>query len=186
MDSAYETAQVLAKPPRPLGLSLAIFASVMLYSILPLVQVSMVLIVQYRLLNRPLTLDLGDEHGEVTPIMAGGDYLGVDVAALVAQTLLGIAFLAISIAAWRGRPAWIRQVLLVAVLGLTALTAVVTLIPLLSQPDLRYGIDSGREIVQQALCGRLLATLIIPLYVVWYLNRGPARAFFRGYYLPEP
>jgi hypothetical protein len=27
---------------------------------------------------------------------------------------------------------------------------------------------------------------LVSFYVVWYLNRGPARAFYRGYYLPDP
>jgi hypothetical protein len=27
--------------------------------------------------------------------------------------------------------------------------------------------------------------VVLPLYVVWYLNRAPSRAFYRGYYLPE-
>jgi hypothetical protein len=26
----------------------------------------------------------------------------------------------------------------------------------------------------------------VMLYTLWYMNRGPARAFYRGYYLPAP
>ena len=171
------------KPPRPFGLSLAIFASVMLYSLLPLLQVAMVLIVQLRLRNMELRIPGGD--GEIAPLAVGGDFTGVPSGGLILQTVLAIAFLAIAVMAWRGRPSWIRVALIVSVLGLLGLTALSTASTLLTSPTLETGIDSGEPLRQSFQWGRLIVSALIALYVLWYMNRGPARAFYRGYYLPE-
>jgi hypothetical protein len=40
--------------------------------------------------------------------------------------------------------------------------------------------------VRSLLASRALLTLLVPLYVLWYMNRAPARAFYRGCYLAEP
>jgi hypothetical protein len=168
------------KPGRTFGLSLAIIASVMLFTILPLLQVSMVLVVQYRLQNAQPALD------GVEPIAMGGDYTGVPDFSLFLQTLLGLAYLLIAIFAWRGHPRSIRQITIATVCGLTLLTLVVSLIPLINQPNLNTGFDSGSNLSRSLSLGRLVMSTLIPLYVVWYMSRGPARAFYRGYYLTEP
>ncbi len=170
------------KPGRTLGVSLAIFASVMLFSILPLMQVAMVLILRYRMQS----VNLPDGTSAVQPIAVGGDYTGVTDLGLVLQSLLGVVFIIIAVFAWRGRPAWIRLALLVAVLVLTVVTVALSILPLISGSNLNAGIDSGAAIVHTLLSSRLAASLLVALYVVWYMNRGPARAFYRGYYLTEP
>lgn len=172
------------KPGRTFGLSLAIIASVLLFTVMPLMQVSMVLLVQYRLSQQMPSLPLGGE--EVEPIAVGGDFTGVDDGTLVLQTLVGLAFLAIAVFAWRGRPQWIRFVMVAAVCGLTLFTLLASVLPLVSQPDLQGGIDSGAAIARSLLASRTLLSVLIPLYVLWYMNRAPARAFYRGYYLTEP
>jgi hypothetical protein len=171
------------KPGRPFGLSLAIIASVMLFTLIPLMQVSMVLLVQYRL--QSTTLSIGSDSGEVQPIAVGGDFTGVSDSALFVQTLLGLAFLMIAVFAWRGRPSFIRSVFVAAVGGLTLLTLVASALPLLAQPDLQSGFDSGAGISHSLLSTRIVFSLLVPLYVVWYSNRAPARAFFLGYDLAE-
>jgi hypothetical protein len=74
----------------------------------------------------------------------------------------------------------------VAVVILTLVTAALSIAPLLAQPNLSQGIDSGAAIAQTLLSGRLIFSLLLALYVVWYMNRGPARAYYRGYYLTDP
>jgi hypothetical protein len=173
------------KPGRTFGLSLAIIASVLLFSILPLMQVSMVLLVEYRLSQQPPTLPLGNGEN-IQPIAVGGDFTGVADSTLILQTLLGLAFLLVALLAWIGRPPSIRFVLIAAVCTLTLLTLLTSILPLFSAPNLQDGIDSGAGVVRSLLASRALLTLLVPLYVLWYMNRAPARAFYRGCYLAEP
>jgi hypothetical protein len=170
------------KPTRTFGLSLAILASTMIFSVLPLMQVGVVLLLQTRLQQATANLQL--EEG-VAPIAVGGDYLGVSPLALIAQMSMGIAFLIIAIFAWRGRPAFIRQLMIGAVLAMTAIHAFSTVSTLFAQPDFSAGLDSGDAIARPLLWLRLALVLLIPLYVLWYMNRGPARAFYRGYFLTD-
>lgn len=173
-----------AKPGRTLGLSLAIIASVILFSILPLMQVGTVFLLRSRLQTANLTVDKQNQN--IAPLAVGGSYTGVDESALIVQTALGIVFLVIAFFAWRGKPAWIRFVMLASVVVLTLVTVGFSLIPLLSQPDMNQGFDSGESIRDMLLSSRLLLSILVALYVVWYVNRGPARAYYRGYYLPNP
>jgi cytochrome bd-type quinol oxidase subunit 2 len=172
------------KPGRTLGLSLAIIASVILFSILPLMQVGTVLLLRARFEAASLTVD--EQNQNIAPLAVGGSYTGVDESALIVQTVLGVAFLGIAFFAWRGKPAWIRFVMLASVVVLTLVTVGFSILPLLSQPDINQGFDSGAGIRDVLLSGRLLLSILVALYVVWYVNRGPARAYYRGYYLPNP
>ena len=172
------------KPGRTVGLSLAILASAMLFSILPLIQVALVLGLRYRM--QQVNLPIPGEATPAAPIATGGDFTGVPDFNLVVQTVLAVIFLVIAICAWIGRPRWIRLATWVAVLVLTLVTAYLSIAPLLSRPDPSQGIDSGASIAQTLLSGRLLLSILVALYVVWYMNRGPARAFYRGYYLSDP
>jgi uncharacterized membrane protein (UPF0136 family) len=169
------------KPGRTLGLSLAIFASAMLFSILPMLQVAMLLIIHYRFQNTDLALP---GKAVVNPIAIGGSFEGGSDASLIVQVVLGVIFLVIAVCAWRGRPPWIRFVMIAAVVLLTLVTAAFSITPLLDSPDV--GIDSGAALRQTLLSGRMILSLLVALYVVWYVNRGPARAFYRGYYLSKP
>ena len=171
------------RPPRPLGLTLAILASVVLYALLPLLQVAMVLLVQMRLQTMQLTLS--GESGDITPLAVGGDFIGVSIGGLIVQSALALIFLVIAVYAWRGRPIWIRGAMIAAMLGLLGFTVVATVPALLATPSLETGLDSGEPLRQSLHWGKLLLSGLVALYVLWYINRGPARAFYKGYYLPE-
>ncbi len=173
-----------SKPVRTFGLSLAIFASVMLFTLLPLLQVAMIVAVRVRL--QSLSLDVPGEAAAVTPLSAGGSFVGVSDANLVVQAIVGVVFLIIAFFAWRGRPSWIRFVMIGAVVALTALTIFFSVVPLTADPDLANGLDSSAAIAQVLLSSRMVLSIFVAFYVVWYVNRGPARAFYRGYYLPLP
>lgn len=171
------------KPARTLGISLAIIASVMLFTLLPLMQVALILSIRVRI--AAVNLDIPGEPDAVTPMLSGGTLEGVNDVGLVVQVILGLVFLGIAYFAWRGRPGWIRLVMLGAVLALTVATIALSIIPLTGD-DYAAGIDSGTAIRQVLLSSRLLVSVLVALYVVWYMNRGPARAFYRGYYLDDP
>jgi hypothetical protein len=168
------------QPGRPLGVSLAIFMSVVWFSVLPLLQVGLILLVQQRFQH----LDLS--AAGVDPIAYGGDFLGVPTWILGVQSVSGVLFFFFAIFAWRGRPHWMRQALPVAVALLTVIILILTIQQATTQPDFQAGISSMNAISATILKGEFLGSLLVMLYVIWYMNRGPARAFYRGYYLSHP
>ncbi len=168
------------KPGRPIGVSLAIIMSVIWFAVLPLLQVGLLLLIQQRFQNLDFTA------GGIEPIAYGGDFLGVPVWILVVQVICGILILFVAVFAWRGRPRWMRQALPGAVILLTMTTLFLTLRQATTQPDLQAGISSMDAISTAILKGEFLGSLLVMLYVVWYMNRGPARAFYRGHYLIRP
>lgn len=149
----------------------------MLFSLLPLLQVAVLLLLRERF----RAVEFLDDGGAV-----GSYMLGVSDSRLLVQAGLGVAFLAIAAAAWRGRPAGIRLVTVFSVLFLTALTIALDL-SAIAQPTIAgEGFDSGATLADSLLRTRIALSALVGLYVVWYVNRGPARAFYRGYYLKQP
>jgi hypothetical protein len=168
------------RPGRPFGVSLAIIASTCLFSILPLLQVGLILMVRQHFLN----MDFQDRGMDM--IAMGGDLLGVAESSLILQGFLSLLFLLIAIFAWRGKPQSMRFILVTAVFLLTFIKLISLVAPLFLQPIPQIGASSLDEIMQSLAKGQFILELFVLAYVVWYMNRGPARAFYRGYYLPEP
>lgn len=167
----------MPKPGRPLGLSLAIITSALLFSLLPLLQIAILLLLRERL----RAVELLEGGG------AAGSYLtGISDSQLLLQAGLGLLFLAVAVAAWRGRPPAIRLIMVGAVLLLTALTVALDLSAAAQPAAAGEGFDSGAGLADSLLRTRAALSLLVALYVVWYINRGPARAFYRGRYLAEP
>lgn len=168
------------RPSRTLGLSLAILVSIMWFSLLPLMQAGAIILVEWRLREAEQGLSLGDE----LPAFAyGGEFTGVSDTVLWFQAVTGCVFLVIGVGAWRGRPRSIRWIMAASVVILTAITLVTTAAALNQPPSIYEGVDSGGSLATSLLNTRLILTVLIPLYVLWYMNRAPARAFYRGYYL---
>jgi hypothetical protein len=174
---------VTAKPRRPLGVTLAIFASLVLYSAIPLLQIGSILLVEshFKDLDEPFVL-----NGQTLQPITGGDFRGgITDAQLIVQGGLALVFLIIAYFAWRGKPKWMRFAFIGAVLALTAITIVVTTIPTLTDGGSNSG--GSLDVLKEPLAILQLAvSLLVPVYVIWYLNRAPARAFYRGYYLTRP
>lgn len=181
------------KPGRPFGVTLAILISFILYSVVPLLQIGMILLVEWHFRNintSPLLLP----DGSVTqPGTVGGDFRG-DLAdsRLILQGVLACAFIIVAYLAWRGRPRQIRFVFMGSVMLFTALTLGLTVIPsLLENPSLMdrsVSLSSGGSLDTLSvplLCVQFVSSVLVPMYVIWYLNRAPARAFYRGYYLKD-
>ena len=162
------------RPGRPLGVTLAIIASMLLYTCWPILQVVTIL-----RLN-----SLMDTQDGIT---TGIQLTNVPEFVYFVQVFLSLVFFFVALLAWRGRPAIMRFVLVGAVLFFTVFSVVSNILPiLLSQPSLTEGgLDSGQEVAKQLTTGQLIFTILLPVYVIWFMNRGPSRAFYRGFYLSD-
>ncbi len=160
------------KPPRPLGLSLAIIASVMIFTALPLLEVVFVISVD--------NMMVFDEVGR-----SGIDIIGMDGfrQQLIPQVLFAFGFLVIAVLSWLGRPAIMRYILSGTIAMISILTITQQIIPRLNANPAT--LDASRDINQPILTIYLILTIIITLYSVWYINRWASRAFYRGHYLEE-
>jgi hypothetical protein len=168
------------KPGRPFGVSLAIFVSVCLFTILPLMQVGMILLVRQHFLN------LNFEDSGLQTIAMGGDFLGVPEGSIIVQSVLSLAFLVVAALAWRGKPSSMRFIMVGAVILLTVIQLISVVASQLSAPNFQAGSSSLDGLMNSIGTGQFILQLLVLLYVAWYMNRGPARAFYRGYYLPNP
>jgi hypothetical protein len=169
------------KPPRPFGVTLAIVLSVVLYTVLPLLQVLLLLSIRSRFSGAAVPGMSGDGA-----LAAGANFVGLDDAGLVLQVVFGLMLLVLALLAWRGQPRAGRWLFIGAVVGLAAWSGGAALLNILRPADVSAGLDSGRDVERGLLLVRTAFSVLVALYVVWYLNRAPARAFYRGYYLPAP
>ncbi len=166
----------MQKPGRPLGLSLAIIISVGLFSLLPIAQVIFVLSLR--------------QQFQAMEFLPGGGAVGGDLVIsdinLIVPLINGLLFFVIAILAWRGKPQAIRFVFVGGVIYVTLVTLLMTVASLFTEPSVEQGMDSGAQFSDSLLVARVVVSLLVALYVIWYVNRGPARAYYRGYYLPDP
>ena len=170
----------MQRPPRPFGVTLAILASLILFSIFPLIEVGMLISVRLHFANLKFTDD------GTQPFAMGADFLGIPDSKIILQAAIAIIFLIIAFLAWRGRPRYMRYVLMLTCALLTFFNILNVIAGQLSQQSLDSGASSLDSILNSLSLGQFAIGLLVTFYVVWYLNRGPARAFYRGYYLPMP
>lgn len=167
-----------ARPHRPFGVSLAIVFTALLFTIIPLLQVGELLLIRQRIYDS--LMDSG-----IQPIGVGGEIEGVSDTTLIVRGIFAIIVFVIAVFAWRGRPAVSRLMLVLAVFLMTGLRFIEIVTNSLTQPDFQGGFTSFDSVFRVLSAGQFFASLVVLLYVAWYMNRGPARAFYRGYYLPE-
>jgi hypothetical protein len=170
----------MQRPPRPFGVTLAILASLILFTFFPLMEVGMLISVRLHFAN----LKFSDDGTQ--PFAMGADFLGIPDSKIALQAVIAIVFLIIAFFAWRGRPTVMRYVLMLSCAGLTLYNILNIVVPQLSQQNVDSGASSLDSILSSLSLGQFAIGVLVTLYVVWYLNRGPARAFYRGYYLPKP
>ncbi len=149
---------------RPLGLTLAIIAAVILFGIWPLVK----FYVTWRLNAGQFGGDNLMLAGSTTPF-DGFTYL---------SAILGIVVIVSAGFAWRGRLPWIRFVFQ----GATLLTVTV----LIAEAIARTQTTNADDVLRDVLRCQLPVQAFIALYIVWYNNRAPARAFYRQTPLTQP
>lgn len=165
---------------RPLGVSLAIVLAGSLFGLIPGLNLAMLLFVQARLSNIANT-EVTLPDGSVMTVMSSGGYENlINPAAFIVQACVCLWVFAVCIMAWRGKPKGIRWVFTATVLILASITAYVTLGALWGRPDLSAGVSSADAVDGFEWANAIFASVLLPLYTVWYMNRAPARAFFRG------
>lgn len=165
---------------RPLGVSLAIILCAILFAIVPLFELGGRLLIQARLAAID-DIEITMPDGTVVQTLASGGYEGlINSTALISQLVVCVWVLVVCVMAWRGRPRGIRWVFTATVVALAALTAYITLRSAVIVPSILEGVSSGDEVSSFQWVGALFSALLLPLYTVWYMNRAPARAFFRS------
>jgi len=160
------------KPARPFGVTLALITSFVMFVALPVIEMAFVISV-----NNMMTFD--------TVGRSGINVIGIERfgSQMILQSALALGFCILIVMAWFGRPSNIRFIFSAAVASLGLLTVVSQILPRLMTSS--TVLDSTRDINQSVLLFYLVMTILITLYSVWYMNRWAARAFYRGYYLPE-
>lgn len=144
---------------RPPGVSLALAAVALLYGIRPLLEAAL----YYRL---DATADEALIPGGIEVSVWSG-FEGV----------FGGVMLALCVLTWRGRPARMRWALIGAMLALTGVNLVRISQAWGAPVDPVFG-GQVQSALRNALLCQLPLMVVVPLYVTWYLNRAPARAYF--------
>jgi hypothetical protein len=154
------TAAAAGRVRRPLGLSLAVWGTAALFGVLPLLEV-------YFLKRLNATADEAFVMG------------GVDISTWTwLEGLFGGVMLIVCALAWLGRPGWIRFVLVGLLLLMTAVNAYRIYDAWTTTVDPIFGGQMQAGLRGLLRC-QLPALFVLPPYVVWYINRAPARAFYR-------
>lgn len=151
---------------RPLGLTIAILATGVFYGLMPLLEVYFL---------RRL-----DATAEEAYILGGVD----TTTWTTVQGIIGGAILVVCVLAWIGRPPWIRWVLIGAILVPTAIS-LFRVFEAWTDPINPITGGQAQETVQGFLRCQGPLLILVPLYVLWYLNRAPSRAFYRRIPLRE-
>ena len=145
---------------RPLGLSLAILFTAIPYGVIPLLEV-------YFLRRLDATASEAYILG------------GVDISTWSwVQGLIGGFVLVVCILAWWGHPSQIRFLLVGVLLLMTVINLYRIIEAWTSGVDPINGglVQTG---MRDLLGCQLPAMILAPPYVIWYINRAPARAFYR-------
>jgi hypothetical protein len=160
------------KPQRPFGVSIAIVTGIILFTVLPLLEIAFLLSID----NMMVFDDVG---------RSGLDIMGIDGfrQQVVPQVIFALLFFMVAVFSWRGRPAIMRIVFSATIMMIAGLTIMQQILPRLSTST--TALDSSRDVSQPILIFYLVLTLVITLYSLWYMNRWASRAFYRGHYLPE-
>jgi hypothetical protein len=172
------------KPARPFGVTLAILLCILFFAIIPsLTILSRIMIERHIASNNTFIMPDGTE----TTIISGGTDDNIqsyfDDSAFYQQMGISLFVVIFGIFAWRGKPAWIRYAFMAIVLIISATLIYQNLVLFQSSTDLQGG--TGQTLFDFIRNSNILFLFLLPLYVIWYLNRAPARAFYRGYYLKE-
>jgi len=149
---------------RPLGLALAVAAGFILFGIFPILKSY----ISWRL-NRGIESN-GVVVGASIPF-DGFTYLG---------TGLGIVVFVLAFFAWRGKPPQVRFVFQGAVL----LSVLLVILETLFRLNTNSGADalftnSGGDTINAIFRTQVPLQILTAIYIIWYCNRAPARAFYR-------
>lgn len=146
---------------RPFGLTLAILMAIILFAAFPLLK----LYFAWRL----------DDCGGGGAFDCGITGFGLDTWNWVVGGL-GAVVLVTAILAWIGKPPQIRFIFQGAVL-VTGIAIILEVIARSSETNALD--DSATELMRNILRCQVPFQILLALYIIWYCNRAPARAFYR-------
>jgi hypothetical protein len=169
----------VSKPGRPFGLSLAIVVVTLVFGIIPLLRIGLDIWLFQHFQNFDWNVETETET--VEPIFSGIDF-DFNYVSVIGQGMLAGAILILCVLAWRGRPRWIRYALLWAVLIIDAIYIFAIIVSFTTLPDISQGLTSADSVNSSLQVGYFVLLALSTTYLIWYLNREPARAFYRGSY----
>ena len=165
-----------ARPKRTAGISLALLVTIIFYTVIPLVQVGFTTYIRF-VSNRNNAL-----VGANFDTIGGG--LGITAVTdgdLLARAVPALIYLLIAILGWRGKPSLVRYLVIGSAVTLPLWYGLLIYLQLLE--DQRLGVLSSNAFAVLLQNTYLVTSVLAALYTMWYMNRAPARAFYRGYYL---
>jgi hypothetical protein len=140
------------------GIILAILLSAMIYGFLPLMT-----------------------SGFALALWSGATDRLIGVQVDWARVVLAGITLVTCVIAWIGRPSWSRWLLIGVIWIATVIGVAQLFVGLNAQPSLSEGIVGGSLSGGTLFTCQLPLYIFVPLYVTWYLNRAPARAFYNRF-----
>ena len=146
---------------RPFGLTLAIIMAIMLFGIWPLMKLY-------------FAWDLSSGVND-SGFAWGNDTFAFDTANKVVG-LLGAAVIVSAIFAWYGKPPQVRFVFQALVL-ITGIALIIETAMRAAPGDVFA--DSASAALADVLRCQVPIQILTALYIIWYCNRAPARAFYR-------
>jgi len=155
---------------RPLGLSLAIMAAIVLFAIWPIVKFYF---------GWRLNEGCFEETGACWGTSFAFDNFSIFIG------LLGLLVLISAVLAWRGRPKQMQYIFQAIVL----LTSLSLIFEALARTQGWIGgsvYPSSADSLNRILTNQIPFQLLVTLYILWYCNRAPARAFYRQIPLSRP
>jgi hypothetical protein len=153
--------------------------SVIFYTILPLLQVGFTWYLRQRTRNNAM-FSVG---GSIDTIGGALGFASVTNAELLARAVPALVYLIIAIFAWRGKPGVVRYVMVVSVFVIFFWYSGLTYLQALEDRQVQAYSSSAFESVLRN--SYYISAGLVALYILWYMNRGPARAFYRGHYLHD-
>ncbi len=142
---------------RPIGLSLAIVGSLLVFGFFPLIPALFVVLLALQ-----------------------GHHLSPEGLEFWAPAVMGILAIGVCAIAWRGRVRWGR----IAFLVCTLLALAVNLYATFKPTELRFTSGMGGGSLDGLFRGLVLCLvpirLLTALYCLWFVSRAPARAFYEG------
>jgi len=160
------------QPVRTLGISLAIFLSLVLFTLIPLVQVFFTLYIRSQISESGVLVG-----GTADAIGGSLGIAAVSNAQLLLRGVPALLYVGVAAMAWRGTPPTARYALSGSVVLLWLYYR--TLNFWSSREFSAEGGVSSDVLLQWLRSVDFVISLLVVVYVVWYMNRAPARAFYQ-------
>lgn len=163
------------KPGRTLGIILSLASGCLFFTAIPLLQVGFTLYIRGTSAADGITVG-----GNIDPIGGPFGSAGINDVDLAIRIIPAVLYLLVVILAWRGGLPPTRHLLVgstIVMFGWQCLLAYLRV-----RSFRQAGIFASTLYEDRVQTTYLVMAGITVLYTTWYLNRAPARAFFRGYF----